>query len=56
MESSPSIKQKHDSQASGTEGPTVSSLTPLEIDDGHDHSNDEPIYFNGARFYLIWTS
>jgi hypothetical protein len=45
-----SIKQKHDSQAS------EAALTRLEVDDGHDHTNDEPIYFNGARFYLLWTS
>ncbi|PVH92824.1 MFS multidrug transporter-like protein [Periconia macrospinosa] len=57
MDSSPSIKQKHESQANWAEPPAASSSIRLEVEgDGHDHSNDEPIYFTGARFYLLWAS
>ena len=53
MASTPSPTAKQASQDEWVREPYD---TRLDVDDGHDHSNDEPVYFSGARFYLLWTS
>jgi hypothetical protein len=47
---------KGDPQDSLESRPNETSLTQLEVKEEHDHANEEPIYFSGVRFYLLWTS